>query len=91
MAKDRMLFSLKPMNELVFTAKPTAQQIKAARESAGLTQTQAAELVFSSTRAWQQWEAQDRGMHLAFWALFCYRIEALKRKQTQISGRELDE
>lgn len=55
---------------------PTPQQIRAAREAAGLTQTKAGELLHSTCRAWQQWEAGDRRMHPAFWELF-----RLKSKQ----------
>jgi len=52
---------------------PTPQEILAAREAAGLTQTQAAMLVHASCRTWQQWEADDRRMHPAFWELFCIK------------------
>jgi len=50
--------------------KPTPTEIRAAREAAGLTQTQAAALLHSALRAWQRWEAGDRAMHPAFWELF---------------------
>jgi DNA-binding transcriptional regulator YiaG len=53
---------------------PQPADIRAARLSAGLTQTQAASLVHSSLRAWQQWEAGDRRMHPAFWHLFRAQI-----------------
>lgn len=49
---------------------PAPEQVKSARISAGLTQTAAAALVYSTCRAWQQWEAGDRRMHPAFWELF---------------------
>jgi len=55
--------------------KPTPQQIKSVRLSVGLTQTQAADLVYAGLRTWQQWEKGDRGMHKAFWALFNVRIK----------------
>ena len=54
---------------------PDKEVIRAARQAAGLTQTQAAELVFSKLRAWQQWEAGDRAMHPALWELFCIKTE----------------
>lgn len=38
-------------------ASPTAQQIIAARAAAGITQTEAAELIYASLRTWQNWEA----------------------------------
>lgn len=49
---------------------PTPEQVLAARTAAGLTQTQAGDLVHSSCRAWQQWEAGDRNMHPGLWELF---------------------
>lgn len=53
---------------------PTPDEVRAARDLAGLTQAQAAELVHSTARAWQGWEAQDgpsaRRMHPGLWELF---------------------
>lgn len=51
-------------------SNPAPEAIKAARETAGLTQTAAAKLLHSTCRVWQQWEAGDRRMHPAFWELF---------------------
>ena len=53
---------------------PTPAEIRALRESAGLTQTGAAELVHGTMRAWQDWEAGARRMHPGLWALFRLRI-----------------
>ena len=50
--------------------KPTPEKIREVRKAAGLTQTQAAELVHASLRAWQMWEAGDREIGLASWELF---------------------
>lgn len=58
---------------------PTPEQIISARKSAGLTQTEAARLVYAGLRTWQQWEKGDRKMHPAFWDLF--KIKILKDKQ----------
>lgn len=60
---------------------PTPAEIRAAREAAGLTQAQAAELVHTHLNSWQQWEADvgtpaHRRMHPAFWELF--RLKATK-------------
>lgn len=52
---------------------PLPEEIRAARESAGLTQSAAAELVHSGMRAWQMWEAGDRRMHPGLWELFCMK------------------
>lgn len=49
---------------------PTPDQIRSARIAAGLTQTQAAALIYSSLRSWQQWEAGDRRMHPGLFELF---------------------
>ncbi len=54
---------------------PTPEQIKAAREKAGLTQKDAADLIGYTRRAWQQWEAGDRGMRRALFELFVERIK----------------
>lgn len=54
-------------------SNPAPADIRAARKAAGLTQTQAGEMVHSSCRAWQQWESGDRRMHPATWALFLIR------------------
>lgn len=51
-------------------ANPPPEEIRAARLAAGLTQTDAAQLVHTTCRVWQQWEAGDRRMHPAFWELF---------------------
>lgn len=57
------------------SSNPTKSEIRAAREAAGLTQTQAADMVRSTCRAWQQWEAGDRRMHPAFWELFNLKVK----------------
>ena len=49
---------------------PTPTQIRAARDRAGLTQTQAAELIHSTLRTWQDWEAGIAAMHPGLWELF---------------------
>lgn len=52
------------------SSNPAPEQVKAAREAAGLSQTAAGALVHTTCRTWQQWEAGDRRMHPAFWELF---------------------
>jgi len=54
---------------------PTPAEIKTARESVGLTQTEAADLVHTTCRTYQQWEAGDRRMHPAMWELFNIKIK----------------
>lgn len=62
-----------PMNDL-----PTGAEIRAKRERHKLTQTEAAKLIHSALRSWQQWEAGDRPMHAAFWELFRIKCRGLK-------------
>jgi DNA-binding transcriptional regulator YiaG len=51
--------------------KPTADQIARARQFAGLTQKQAADLVYaSSVSHWSNWETGKAGMSRATWHLF---------------------
>jgi len=49
---------------------PSKEEVRAAREAAGLTQTAAAALVHATCRSWQQWEAGDRRMHPGLLELF---------------------
>ena len=51
-------------------SNPEPNSIRVAREAAGLTQTKAAELIYSKLRTWQQWEAGDRRMHPGLFELF---------------------
>lgn len=59
-------------------ATPTPAQVREAREAAGHTQAEAAELIYSTRISWSQWESDDpklgRGMHPAFFEL--YRLKA---------------
>lgn len=55
--------------------KPTPAEIKAAREGARLSQSEAAALVHAPLRTWQNWEAPEgngnhRAMSAAVWELF---------------------
>lgn len=56
---------------------PTPTQIKQSRLEAGLTQKQAAKLVYSTTRTWQNWEStgpENRKMHPAIYELFIIKV-----------------
>lgn len=55
-------------------SNPAPADIRAARESAGMTQTQAAQLIYSTMRAWQEWEAGNRRMHPGLWELFRIKL-----------------
>lgn len=57
------------------SSNPSPDEVRAAREAAGLTQAQAAALVHATLRNWQQWEdatggANARRMHPGLWELF---------------------
>lgn len=63
---------------------PSPDEIRQAREDAGLSQTKAGELVHVACRTWQQWEAQPeikshQKMHPAFWELFNLKTKKLKK------------
>lgn len=56
-------------------SNPSPEEVRAAREDAGLTQAQAAALVHATLRNWQQWEdttggTNARRMHPGLWELF---------------------
>lgn len=59
------------------SSSPTPAQIVAARERAGLTQTEAAEKIYATLRTWQNWEttdpAENRRMHPGLFELFCIK------------------
>ncbi|MCA0175215.1 MAG: helix-turn-helix domain-containing protein [Proteobacteria bacterium] len=55
---------------------PTPAQIKQARTRAGLTQTQAAELLPVTLRNWQHWEGGRHAMSAALWELFRLKAKA---------------
>lgn len=53
---------------------PQAAVIRAARLNAGLTQRQAAEMIYATERAWQAWEQAERPLHPGLWELFRIRL-----------------
>ena len=54
--------------------QPTPEEIRAARQSAHLTQTQAAELIYKQRLAWARYESGDREMDPALWELFQIKL-----------------
>lgn len=56
-------------------SSPRPVEIVRARKVAGLTQTEAGELIHASMRAWQQWESGARQMHPAFFELFLIKSD----------------
>jgi putative transcriptional regulator len=57
-------------------ANPKPETIRATRDAAGLTQTEAASLIHGTMRAWQEYEAGNRRMHPGLWELFCMKVGA---------------
>lgn len=53
----------------------TPELIKKAREAAGLSTAQAADLVGVTQRAWQLWESGDRTMRKPMWELFTLKAQ----------------
>ena len=51
-------------------SNPTPAQVKQARANAGLTQKQAAEVIYKKILAWQRYESGDREMDAALYELF---------------------
>lgn len=56
---------------------PSPEEIKAARAAAGLTQREAATLIWYEEIAWKQWEGGTRRMHPCAWWAFQQRASAL--------------
>lgn len=52
------------------TRRPTASEIKEARLTFGLSQTEAARIVSVTLRCWQYWENGKKPMSLTAWELF---------------------
>ena len=59
-------------------ASPTPEEIREARKVLGLTQTAAAATIYSTLRAWQEWEAGNRRMHPGLWELFRTKTKGKK-------------
>ena len=58
---------------------PTPDEIVGERFNARLTQTEAARLIHSTLRTWQDWEAGKARMHPGLWELFILRIHVSPR------------
>lgn len=59
---------------------PKPAEIRAAREAAGLTQTEAGAVIYCTLRAWQDWESGERRMHPAMWELWKIKMGRSSRK-----------
>jgi DNA (cytosine-5)-methyltransferase 1 len=61
-------------------AAPRPADVLAARKRAGLTQTEAARVIYSTLRTWQDWESGARNCHPAMLELFQLKTTKGKRK-----------
>lgn len=61
-------------------AVPEGQGLRVARELAGLSQAEAAALLYRTARNWQQWELGERRMDPALWELFQLKVRARTAK-----------
>ncbi len=64
-------------------SNPSPNAIRAARESAGLTQAAAAALIYSTMRTWQDWESGARRMHPGLFELFAIKVQTADQMGTQ--------
>lgn len=55
---------------------PTADEVRAARESVGHTETEAAATVYSTLSAWQRWEQGGRRMPPGLRELYSFKADA---------------
>jgi DNA-binding transcriptional regulator YiaG len=63
---------------------PSPDAVRAARKSLGMTQTNAAAVVYKKLRTWQDWEKGVAPMDAALWELFRIKtgkmaLETLKK------------
>ena len=56
--------------------KPTPEQVRSARQEAGLTQAASAELLYVSLRCFQDWERGINQMPAAMFELYKIKTEA---------------
>ena len=61
-------------------SNPSPEDVAAARTVAGLTQRQAADLIYGTESAWRSWESGLRRMHPGLWELF--KIKTRKNTTT---------
>jgi len=65
-------------------SNPLPADIIAARETAGLSQSDAAALIYSGLRTWQHWESGDRRMHPGLWELWQIKLQSAPKKPVSI-------
>ena len=74
-------------------SNPTPAQVKQARANAGLTQKQAAEVIYKKILAWQRYESGDREMDAALYELFLIKTgqaDTERERKFRNAGAGLD-
>lgn len=73
---------LTPPTTAAFTTmnQPTTIEIAAARIAAGLSQVEAAAVVYVTRNAWQRWEYGKTPIPLGYWELFLVKTKAARNK-----------
>lgn len=76
-----------------YARNPTPEEITKAREKAGLTKVEAAELVFATYRGWHNYEIpkespDHRRMHPAIFALFLLLTDQLTIAELKRAARD---
>lgn len=61
---------------------PTSDEVKKARELAGLTQDEAGKLLHVGWKYWQQWEYGKRNMPPSKWELFLIKTKSARKKNS---------
>ena len=69
--------------------QPTPADVKSARAAVGLTQTQAAALIYKKLLAWQRYESGDRAMDYALYELFLLKTSQIDIAQSRETRAEL--
>lgn len=62
--------------------QPTPADVKSARVAAGLTQAQAAAVIYKKLLAWQRYESGDRSMDCALYELFMLKTGQMELPKT---------
>jgi len=65
-------------------SNPQPTQIAFIRARAGLTQRQAAELIYATESAWRSWESGLRRMHPGLWELFNLKLKPSARPNIEL-------
>lgn len=66
--------------------QPTPQEIKAKRESLGLTQKQAAELIYKKVLSWNRYERDNGKIKRADWEMFLIKTKDMPEAEKPRPG-----